>query len=46
MLRGLDHFPKGAGFVSVAELVNFVIAGSVAWYAWHRGMTQLFGPPR
>lgn len=36
----------GAGFVGVAELVNFLLAGSVAWYGWQRGMTQLFGPPR
>ena len=36
----------GAGFVGVAELVNFVLAGSIAWYGWQRGMTQLFGPPR
>jgi hypothetical protein len=35
-----------AGFASVAELVNFLIAGSIAWYSWHRGMTQLFGPTR
>lgn len=36
----------GPGFAGVAELLNFLIAGSIAWYAWHRGMTQLFGPPR
>jgi hypothetical protein len=36
----------GAGFVSMAELVNFLIAGSIAWFAWHSGMTQLFGPRR
>ena len=41
------HAPEGgAGFAGVAELLNFLIAGSMAWYAWHRGMTQLFGPPR
>lgn len=36
----------GPGFAGVAELLNFLIAGSIAWYAWQRGMTQLFGPPR
>jgi hypothetical protein len=37
---------SGAGFVSMAELVNFLISGSIAWFAWHNGMTQLFGPRR
>ena len=36
----------GAGFVSTAELVNFLISGAIAWFAWQRGMTQLFGPRR
>lgn len=39
-------FETGAGFVSTPELVNFVLSGSIAWYAWHRGMTQLFGSSR
>jgi hypothetical protein len=39
-------FETGGGFVSTPELVNFMLSGSIAWYAWHRGMTQLFGPPR
>ena len=34
----------GAGQVGMAEIVNFLIAGSIAWYAWQRGMTELFGP--
>ena len=34
----------GAGFVSTAELLNFLISGSIAWFAWQRGMRQLFGP--
>ena len=34
----------GAGLVGMAEIVNFLIAGSIAWYAWQRGMTKLFGP--
>ena len=36
----------GAGFVGVAEIVNFLLAGSIAWFAWQRGMTALFGPRR
>ena len=34
----------GTGFVSTAELLNFLISGSIAWFAWQRGMRQLFGP--
>jgi hypothetical protein len=36
----------GAGFVSMAELLNFLISGSIAWFAWQRGMTRLFGSNR
>ena len=36
----------GPGFAGVTELVNFLLAGSIAWYAWHRGLAQLFGPQR
>ena len=35
----------GAGFITTAEIVNFLISGSIAYFSWHRGMTQLFGPP-
>jgi len=31
----------GTGFVTMAEIVNFLISGSVAYVAWLRGMTQL-----
>ena len=34
----------GSGFLGTAEIVNFVISGSIAWFAWQRGMRQLFGP--
>jgi hypothetical protein len=27
----------GAGFVTAEEIINFVIAGGVAWIAWFRG---------
>lgn len=33
----------GVGFVTTAEIVNFVISGSIAWLSWQRGMTALFG---
>lgn len=36
----------GMGFVTTAEIVNFVISGSIAYFSWQRGMTALFGPPR
>ena len=36
----------GGGPVGTAGIVNFVISGSIAWYAWQRGMTELFGPRR
>ena len=35
----------GTGFVTIPEIANFLISGSVAYFSWHRGMTQLFGPP-
>ena len=36
----------GTGFVTVPEIINFLISGSVAYFSWHRGMVQLFGPPK
>ena len=35
---------SGRGLLTPAELVNFLIAGSVGYYAWQRNMTSLFGP--
>ena len=32
--------------VTVAEIFNFLLSGSIAYYAWNRGMHELFGPPR
>ncbi len=46
MLPGEYMRETGPGFAGMAELVNFLIAGSIAWYSWQRGMTRLFGPPR
>ena len=36
----------GTGFVTVPELVNFAIAGTVGYISWQRGMRELFGQPR
>jgi hypothetical protein len=36
----------GAGFVTTAEILNFVISGSVAWLSWQHGMLKLFGKGR
>jgi hypothetical protein len=44
MLLGPQMLETGAGLVGMTEIVNFLISGSIAWYAWQRGMTQLFGP--
>lgn len=46
MFLGPQMAETGAGFVGVAEIANFLIAGSIAWFAWQRGMTALFGPRR
>ena len=29
---------SGGGFVTMPEIVNFIIAGSIAYYSWHQGM--------
>ena len=36
----------GSAPLGVPEIVNFVIAGSIAWYAWQRGLAELFGHGR
>jgi hypothetical protein len=46
MLPNEQMLESGAGFPGVPELVNFLIAGGIAWYAWQRGMAQLFGRGR
>ena len=46
MIPSAQLLEGAAGFIGVAEIVNFLLAGSIAWYGWQRGMTQLFGPPR
>ena len=44
-MLGPDYmFAGGSGLLGTAEIVNFVISGSIAWFAWQRGMRQLFGP--
>ena len=37
---------SGTGFLTMPEIANFLISGSIAYFSWHRGMTRLFGPPR
>jgi hypothetical protein len=34
-------FEESAGFVTIQEVINFVIAGSVAYLAWVKGLKQL-----
>ena len=34
-------FEENAAFVSVQELINFIISGSVAYLAWMRGLKTL-----
>lgn len=31
----------GTGYITMAEIINFLISGSVAYIAWLRGMNQL-----
>jgi hypothetical protein len=46
-MLGPDYMlSSGSGLLGAEEILNFVISGSIAWFAWQRGMTQLFGPPR
>ncbi len=33
----------GGGFVTIEEILNFVISGSIAYFAWVRGMQELRG---
>ena len=44
MIVTTEMLETGAGFVTPAEVLNFMISGSVAYYAWDRGMKSLFGP--
>jgi len=37
-------FEENAVFVSPMEIVNFVIAGSIAYFSWTKGLQQLRGP--
>ncbi|HSM30902.1 MAG TPA: hypothetical protein VK854_09395, partial [Woeseiaceae bacterium] len=46
MLPGPQMAETGPGFAGLAEIANFLIAGTIAWFAWQRGMTELFGPRR
>jgi len=37
---------SGAGAPRIAEIFNFLISGSIAWYAWQSGMRQVFSSRR
>lgn len=42
VLSGSEHaIESGVGAPGLAECLNFFISGSVAWYAWQRGMRRL-----
>ena len=36
-------FAENGGFVTIQEVINFVISGSVAYLAWMNGLKQLTG---
>lgn len=33
---------SGGGAPRVADIVNFLVSGSIAWYAWQSGMRRVF----
>lgn len=35
---------SGDRAVTIAEVVNFMISGSIAYFSWQRSMLRLFGP--
>ena len=37
---------SGTGFITTAEILNFGISGSVAYFSWQHGMSRLFGKGR
>ena len=41
-----DSVMAGGGFVAIEEILNFVISGSIAYFAWVRGMQELRGRNR
>ena len=43
MLPGDAIFAEHAGFVTPQEIVNFLISGFAAYFAWLRGLKQLTG---
>ena len=36
-------FEENVGFVTVQEIINFVLAGSIAYYSWMTGLKRLRG---
>lgn len=45
MLISVEMLETGRGFVTIQEVVNFVIAGGIAYFAWTRGLSALIGRP-
>jgi hypothetical protein len=43
MLPTDQMLESGAGFVTLQEMVNFIIAGGMAYVAWMRGIRELVG---
>ena len=34
---------SGTGFVTMQEIINFMLSGGIAWFYWQRGMRALAG---
>lgn len=47
-VMGISHptMQTAQGFVTMPELINFMIAGGIAYFAWSSGMKELFGDRR
>lgn len=41
MLISDDMLETGAGFVTMPEIINFLISGGIAYFAWAQGMKSL-----
>lgn len=39
-----EMLETGTGFVTLEEVINFVISGGAAYFSWRHGLGRLFGP--
>lgn len=39
-----DILEQGTGFVTIEEIINYLIVGSIAYLSWTRGIESLKGP--